>query len=871
MEPVGREENAVGASNAPTSELALGPTDGALISDSRRSCSCLNFNAKGTTLARKRGKPPPKKSGSRDEPATRSETATSPVAGPKAFSLRTTLAMLAAAAAGTLAVGLILQFRAGEFGRTSPAPVAGAEATFAGSETCAGCHQAEAKLWQGSLHQLAMAHATDQSVLGDFSDATFDYFDIRSRFFRKDGKYLVETDGSDGKLAVFEIKYTFGVDPLQQYLVEFPDGRLQSLSIAWDTRPKDKGGQRWFHLYPNEEIRHDDVLHWTKLNQNWNFMCSECHSTGVRKNYDAANDRYATTFAEISVGCEACHGQGSRHVGWARDRGSWWPFGKIDDPTKGLAERFSERRDATWVPNAETGNARRSSTPRALRAEVETCGLCHARRSQFSEAWAPGQPLSDTHMISPITRGLYHADGQMLDVEEAYNYGPFKQSKMFAAGVTCSDCHDPHSAKLRLGGDTTCLQCHSQDRYADVKHHRHESVTPPLSCASCHMPSRTYMVVDTRHDHSFRIPRPDISVKLGTPNACNDCHKDKSAEWSAAAIERWHGPNRKGFQTYAAAFHSAWNDQSDATRLLAAVAADSNAPAIARASALSELGTHASPTTLNLERTATTDPDPMVRIGALDMLQDLPLEQRWTTASPLLSDSVRGVRIRAASLLGDVPSARLSAADRERFDRSAEDFIAAQKFNADRPEARSALGAFYARRGRRSEAEAEYRAALRLSPQFAGASINLADLYRQTGRENDGEKILRGAIEAAPNDGGLHHALGLSLVRLKRLDDALAELRRAAELDRDNARYAYVYGIALHSAGHRQEAVAYLRERLAGHPENRDIIMAIVNFSREAGDTATALQYAEQVARMAPDDPAVRRLVDELRRQLSPR
>ena len=742
---------------------------------------------------------------------------------------------------------------------------------FVGSESCAGCHQAEAKLWRGSQHQLAMAHATDKSVLGDFSDATFDYFGVKSRFFRKKERFLIETDGSDGKLAIFEVKYTFGIDPLQQYLVEFPDGRLQALSIAWDTRPKDKGGQRWFHLYPKEEIRHDDELHWTKLNQNWNFMCAECHSTGIRKNYDAANDRFATAFAEISVGCEACHGQGSRHVGWAREKGKWWPFGKIDDPTMGLAERFSERRDATWTPNADTGNVSRSSAPRPLRAEVETCGLCHARRSGFSEGWTPGQSLSETHMVSPISRGLYHADGQMLDGEEAYNYGPFKQSRMFAAGVTCSDCHDPHSAKLRQAGDGTCLQCHAQQKYADVNHHRHEAVKPPPACASCHMPSRSYMVVDTRHDHSFRIPRPDVSVKLGTPNACNDCHTDKAPEWSAAAIERWYGPSCKGFQNYATAFHSAWNDQPDATKLLAIVAADSNAPAIARASALSELGSRATPATLNLARAAIKDPDPTVRIGALDMLENIPLEQRWPIASPLLSDPVGSVRIRTVSLLDDVPSGRLSATDQGRFDRAAEEFVAAQKFNADRPEARMTLGAFYARRGRSSEAEAEYRAALRLSPQFTGAAVNLADLYRQTGRDIDGEKVLRSAINVVPGDGGLHHALGLGLVRLKRLDEALVELRRAADLDRNNARYAYIYGVALHSTGRKQDAITYLKDSLTGHPANRDIIMAIVSFSREAGDVATALRYAEQAAGIAPDDPTVRGIVDELRRQTSPR
>src|SRR5215510_3009266 len=585
---------------------------------------------------------------------------------------------------------------------------------FVGSDACAQCHPAEAKLWRTSQHKQAMDHATDASVLGDFSDASFSHYGVQSRFFRKDGKYFVETDGPDSKLATFEVKYTFGIDPLQQYLIEFPDGRLQALSIAWDTRPKEQGGQRWFHLYPNEEIKHDDVLHWTKLNQNWNFMCAECHSTGVRKNYDAANDRFATNFAEISVGCEACHGQGSRHVAWARSQQSW--FGKTADPAKGLLVRFDERRDVVWRIDSKTGNAQRNFTPALVRREVETCGRCHARRGEFSEDWVPGRWLSDTHVVSPLARGLYHADGQMLD--EVYNYGSFKQSKMFAAGVTCGDCHEPHAAKLRAPGDGVCLQCHAGDKYAAATHHRHEAVTPPLACASCHMPARTYMVVDRRHDHSFRVPRPDLSAQLGTPNTCNDCHGDKTAEWAASAIEQWHGPNRKGLQNYAEAFHAAWTGRSDAAALLGNVAADRKVPAFARASALTELRPYISPSTANLARSALSDPDPMVRIGALAILEDIPSNQLWPLVAPLLSDSNRGVRISAAMLLASVPKLSPPPGDRERFERAAAEFVAAQRLNADRPEARSTLGYFFARRGLAAEAEAEYKAALRLSPQF---------------------------------------------------------------------------------------------------------------------------------------------------------
>jgi predicted CXXCH cytochrome family protein len=767
------------------------------------------------------------------------------------------LAVVALAGAGGLASQVLAPVLLDELRGADPA------ATFAGSEACGGCHQAETKLWQSSHHKLAMDHASDKSVLGNFADASFDYHGVHSRFFRRDGKFLVETDGADGKLAVFEIKYTFGVDPLQQYLIEFPDGRLQALSIAWDSRPNEQGGQRWFHLYPDENIQHDDVLHWTKLNQNWNFMCAECHSTGVRKNYNAASDRFGTAWAEISVGCETCHGQGSRHVAWARERQSWWPFGKSEDPSEGLVVRFDERGGIVWSLNPATGNSSRNFKPALVRKEVETCGLCHARRSEFSEDWIPGRPLSDTHAVSGLAHGLYFADGQMQD--EVYNYGSFKQSKMFAAGVTCSDCHDPHTAKLRVPADGVCLQCHSAEKYTAVAHHHHEGAGLPLGCPSCHMPSRTYMVVDRRHDHSFRIPRPDLSSKLGTPNACNDCHADKPPEWAASAIERWHGPDRKGFQAYAEAFHAAWTEQVEAVSLLAAVAGDPSAPTFARASALTELAAHVSPSNINLARAGLSDPDPMVRIGALDMLGGVPPGQLWPLVSPLLLDSSRGVRIRAVGLLAAVPTASQPPVDREPFERAAAEFVAAQRLNADRPEARSALGSFYARRQLSAEAEAEYRAALRLSPQFAAAAINLADLYRQLGRDADGETVLRAAVDASPQDAGAHHALGLVLTRLKRTDEAIAEFRRASEIEPDRARYVYVYAVALHSADHSAEAIATLKSALARHPEDRDILAALATFNRDAGDFAAALEYAERLAHLVPGDPGIAGLLENLR------
>ena len=751
-------------------------------------------------------------------------------------------------------------------GPSKPAELDPGKLAFVGSDTCIGCHAEAGALWHPSQHAHAMAHADADTVLGDFDDASFDYYGVTSRFFRKDGKFFVETDGPDGKLDSFEVKYTFGLEPLQQYLIEFPDGRVQALSIAWDSRTKEEGGQRWFHLYAGEHIGHDDPLHWTKLNQNWNFMCAECHSTGVAKNYDAAKDRFATTWKEISVGCEACHGQGSAHVAWSNSWSlkDWSPFAK-GDKAKGLLARFDERAGIAWSRDAKTEQPQRSAKPAALRKEVEMCGRCHARRGQISEDWMPGRSLSDAHVVSMLGRGLYQPDGQMLD--EVYNYGSFKQSKMFAAGVTCSDCHDPHSAKLRMKGDAVCLQCHA-GTYAEAAHTHHEGEAAP-SCVACHMPARKFMVVDRRHDHAFRVPRPDLSAKLGVSNACTDCHKDKSPAWAAASIEDWYGPERKGFQTFGPAFHAAWHGAPDAASRLAAVAADAAVPGYVRASALTELIPYPSAATLALVREGLKDPDPMVRIAALDHLDAVPQAQLWPIVSPLLDDSVRGVRVKAGFLLGGPQGQDLSAGDRERLNRAEAEFVAAQALNADRPEARTLLARFYTRGGRMAEAEAEYRAALRLSPQFAPAAVNLADLYRQLGRNSDGEAVLREALRSSPQDAGLHHALGLTLVRLKRQDEAIAELRRAAELSPDRARYAYVYAIGLESIGQLAEAIAVLETNVGRHPGDRESLRALIQFAQAAGDPATALRYAETLAAIEPNDQTLAALIQKLLGEVS--
>jgi tetratricopeptide (TPR) repeat protein len=665
-------------------------------------------------------------------------------------------------------------------------------AHYVGSSACVSCHADQAGQWRTSQHHDAMAEAVAENVLGHFDNATFTYAGTTSTFFTRNGRFFVRTDGRDGRLAEFQIKYTFGVDPLQQYLVEFPDGRIQALSIAWDSRPKKNGGQRWFHLYPAERVTHDDELHWTRPAQNWNFMCADCHSTGVRKNYDAAADRFATSWTDINVSCEACHGPGSRHLGWAQTKRS------ADADDRGLTAVLDERRGATWTVNAGTGNALRSR-PRTTDREIDVCAQCHSRRGQIAEGYQAGAPLLDHYFPALLTSPLYYADGQQQG--EVYNWGSFLESRMYAKGVTCSDCHEPHTAKLRLEGNALCSSCHLASKYDTSEHHHHSPTGAGAACVSCHMPASTYMVVDPRRDHSLRVPRPDLSVKLGTPNACTGCHTDRDARWAAARVESWFGHDPTGFQRFAPAFSPARAETGDRQAELRAVADDATQPAIARAAALAQIDAASHPAAFDTLTRALRDANGIVRFGALQSLRSAPLALRPQLAGPSLSDPLRAVRVEAVSVLAPVPAEQLSAGTRGAFERVAGEYVDVQRYNADRAEGRVNLGTFYGSRGDTSRGEQELKAAIRLDPSFIPAYVNLADLYRVIGRDSDGERTLRDGLAAAPASGALHYALGLALVRLKRTDEAILQFKRATTLEPENARFAYTYGVAVESVG----------------------------------------------------------------------
>jgi predicted CXXCH cytochrome family protein len=697
-----------------------------------------------------------------------------------------------------------------------------------------------------------MQAASEATILGDFDDASFVHFGVTSRFFERDGRFFVHTEGPNGQMADFQIAYTFGVENLQQYLIGFPGGRLQCLTMAWDTRPSEQGGGRWFHLYPNERILPSDPLHWTGRYQTWNAMCAECHSTNLQERYDPNSDSYATTWDEIDVSCETCHGPGKAHVEWAEEAK------RLDVPASGHHQ---------LLVDFKTGDSH---------YEVDVCAPCHSRRHLVSGEDRAGRPFLDDFMPVTLREDLYHADGQVL--EEVYVYGSFLQSRMYHRGVRCVDCHDPHSLNLLAEGNALCIRCHNQvpdprfptllaKNYDAPEHHFHPAGKPGTECVDCHMPATTYMVVDPRRDHSLRVPRPDLSVKLGTPDACSGCHADQPAQWSADWVVKWYGPERRRDPHYAEAIAAGRAGDPAALEPLIALAGDEEQPAIVRATAL-ELLSQYGPTALDSLVVATHDEEPLLRATAAARLAPFPPEQRLA-AIPLLEDPIRAVRVEAARVLAELPADRFEPAQLRSFEAALGEYREAQLAMADMPAGHLNLAVLHANRGQPELAERAYRKAIRMDPDFLPARANLANLYNATGRNDDAEQVLRQGIERAPDQGELHYSLGLLLAEEKRLEEASEALGRAAALLPARARAHYNHGLALQQLGRRSEARAALLRARQIDPRDPTIAYALAVFYAQQGQWELALPHARDLTELAPGAPEPRELLRSIEAQQS--
>jgi tetratricopeptide (TPR) repeat protein len=744
-------------------------------------------------------------------------------------------------------------------------------AAFVGAENCRSCHEAEFSDWLQSDHHKAMLPATEESVLGDFNDATFEHFGRTWRFFRKGAEYWVNAEDADGARKDFKIDYTFGFEPLQQYLIPFPGGRYQALQVCWDTRPAAEGGQRWYHLYPDEEIPPDDILHWTRPHFNWNYMCADCHSTDLHKNHDPVTNTYSTNWAEINVSCEACHGPGSEHVKWAHATqaagGDAADLSELKEylDNKGLVVTLKEPVEAGWVIDPVTGQPARTA-PLNSNVQVETCARCHSHRQLLEPHHVAGQSYLDTHLPSILSDQLYHHDGQVD--EEVYVYGSFVQSKMHHAGVRCTDCHHPHTMKPLAAGNALCVRCHVPEKYDSPAHHFHLPQSTGAQCVECHMPTKHYMVVDARRDHSLRPPRPDLTKKLGSPNACNQCHADKDTDWAVAAFEKWWGKGPRNAH-YGEILAAARRGDAGSLHKLVALANDPDRPGIVRATALAELAQQPMhQDALKLAAARLADPDPLVRQEAVALMERQPTPaERLRLVGSLLEDPSRAVRVEAARVLA--PTARQMTPDqRAAFDRAAVEFENAQRAISDRAAGHLRMGQFHFDLGRAVEAESAYRKATEIESDHVPSWVNLGELLFQQNRQADAETAFRGAVSSAtlPENRGLaHDALARFLIRQKRYDEGLAELQEAARLLPRDARIQYFLGVAFNSLGRFADALGPLKKAHELDPRNSEYLAGLATICRDAGRFDEALLAAEKLTRLNPGDQQSAQLVEQIR------
>lgn len=718
---------------------------------------------------------------------------------------------------------------------------------FTGRTSCIECHKKEDDLWVGSHHDLAMDTASAKTVLGNFNNYEYKHNGLTHRMFTRDGKFYINTQGPGGKFADFQVTHTFGFTPLQQYLVPFEGGKLQCLPIAWDTEKK-----KWFHLgdtvYKDQDIKPDNWLYWTNQAQNWNGMCADCHSTNLKKNYDPASGTFNTTWSEIDVSCEACHGPASEHIYWANLPEGSRPM----DVNTGLIVKTRN------LDNKELLNV---------------CARCHSRRAIMGDYENNNDDLLNYMIPQLITQPIYHADGQILD--EDYEYASFTQSKMFEKLIKCSDCHDSHSARTLKPDNQLCLKCHRPDIYDSPSHHFHKMAaegTKPLinrgkpeyvqgtgsQCVNCHMVGKFYMGNDYRRDHSFRNPRPDLTISIRTPNACNDCHKDKTVAWSQGFIEKWYGARKRPH--YGETFTAAANRDPKAIPDLVLYAGNELLPLMVRATAVSLLDNFDDSISMMAIERALSDPASLVRHSAINSYRPDDVKSFEKIITPLLNDPVRGIRVEAAIRLSEVPENQLSIPAVKARKAALQEYINVNLYTSDFPGGRYNLGLMYANAGDLEKAAESYRAALRIDNLFYMAKVNLATVYNQQGKNDEAEKLLREVLVENPQIRDVNYSLALLLAEKGNITESRKYFLKSAELMPEQSRIIYNLALLENSQGNSALAEEYLLKALAKEPDNYDYLYAICTFYLDHKQNQKAAVYAKRLIEKYPDKPAGKQL-----------
>ncbi len=724
-------------------------------------------------------------------------------------------------------------------------------ANFVGGKNCISCHQREYELWKGSDHDNAMMIANDSTVLGDFNIVEVEFRGKTHKFYKRDGKFFVFTEGVGGEMTEFQITHTFGVRPLQQYLIPFENGKYQCLPIAWDSEMK-----RWFDMagmvYQPEDLKPDSWFYWTNQSQNWNGMCAECHSTNLQKNYDLEKDSFNTTWSDINVNCEACHGPGSEHLNWANDSESSREY----DGNLGLVLKTSGTTSKQFV---------------------ESCAPCHSRRTSFGPNEHRDNEYYNLHRPQNISPPLYYADGQILD--EVYEFASFTQSKMYMNNVKCIDCHDPHSIKFKFEGNALCTQCHLPAKYDSYAHHFHKyenekgspvknnfgemvAVGQGSLCISCHMPGKYYMGIDFRRDHSFRIPRPDLSVKYDLPNACTDCHADKSFQWSADIIKKNYVEKRKF--NYADVLSAAYFGKKSADTSLITLINNDSIPEMVKATAITYLSSYYNKSAHTTIIEMLHDPEPIIRERAIDAFNTSDAKELVNVIFPLLDDDVKMVRIAAASKLSVLGKENFTEDEFKKLNEVLDEYLKTLEYTADFPSGKYNLGNFYSNKGDFLKTEKFYLEAIKQDNQFYPAKSNLALLYYDNGNLKKAEEMYLDLIKNHPEYSEGNYYLGLLYAEQQRFKEAIVILEKATLASEVNPRIYFNVGLIYKYLNENKKAESSLLKAYSISPNEFDFIYALADFYLKKNDLYNAMKYAEELKIKFPSNPIVEELIKYL-------
>jgi predicted CXXCH cytochrome family protein len=644
----------------------------------------------------------------------------------------------------------------------APAPPPNA---YVGSQACQRCHDGEYDSWRKTLHVQMTKPIGEARVEGDFRPHT--HVEQNGRAYTmesKDGRYYVSI-AHDGRPAEkFQVDYTLGANRFQGYLSKLPDGRIYVLPIFWHN--ESKRWLDWKEIAPVPDHPTED------LRQIWNITCVNCHATNLARNYNPKTRTYATTWTEMGVGCEACHGPGAEHVvigdAWDKD-----PVHAPAKPTMAQLRIFSPAK----------------ATPRQT---FDACGYCHGNKNNTFFGFTPGDRYEDYALPFLISQpnppndpqGEFWPDGRPSRFNRPQ---ALTLSGCFQRGqATCTSCHRMHGPEnahmlkvavetpdgRRTGeSDGLCTQCHktvnSQQSTVDSRSHTHHAPDSPGSrCIECHMSDVNWRLITRRRDHTFQAPVPELTSRYGVPNACTTCHEDKSPEWAASTMDRWYGNKERRLATLAmsdAIYTAAAGDASalsDIARLasdrshgmlIRASAAEFAGQLIVKAGAAGEAGRPRDAAVINALIGAANDPEPTVRAAAITSLGSVVDDRTTAVIAAHLTDAARLVRVRAAEALMDRGLVRLDGAVGAALDRAQSEWTDSLRTFNDSARDQATLGWLEASRGRTPEATDALTNAIALDPAAARPHVFLGVVAARAGRYDEALKQFTTARTLAPD------------------------------------------------------------------------------------------------------------------------